>query len=219
MQSSKKSITVLTCAMLAAFNVLAQTPSGPAAPAVTTLLNVQPSVAVTSQQVETVEQLLQLDSKIALEKAREKAVKLLPQPPTPIQAPAAIAPAPDLIEVISVMGTAGEKTATIAINGKVYSRVALGSVAGPYSVTGVGDGCVSLAKQVPKAKSRKQAAKQPPAKRVCFDFQAEREASIESISPPLPGVPGGAGRGMLTPLPLPTIPAVLPAPGGSAAVY
>ena len=213
MQSSKKHLVLFAASFISTL-AIAQTSAGPV------VANVAPSAATFGQQIDTVEELLQIDSKIALEKAREKALKSAP--PVPVQV-ASVAPisAPDEFEVISILGVSGNKSAVLSINGKNYYRLTPGTSAAGYSVVAVGDGCVEVVKGVVKPKasrSKSKAMKSIATKRVCFDMQAEHEAALTAAT-------GGAATGYsgtpnslptrmtLAPLPLPTIPAVVPPAG------
>lgn len=178
-------------------------------------------------QVEIVEELLQIDSKLALEKARDKAAKDIPPPPVVAVKQTAPRAMPDSFEVVSIMGMTGEKMATIAINGQTYRNLRVGSSAGGYKVSSIGGGCVDmepLPGDRPKGNSKKAIksnTSQPVVKKVCFDFQAEKDAALaESMATSAAGAFGSNGGGAIgnarmtiAPLPLPTIPAVTPAVG------
>lgn len=211
MQSSK-TLAALFAAMSFSSFVCAQSPAATPRPL--------------DSQIEIVEELLQIDSQLALEKAREKAAKELPPPPQVVVAPSAPVAMSDVIEVVSVMGIGEGKMATLEINGRSHYRLGVGSLVADYKVVSVGDGCVGLEtvqKTRPKAQAKNAAksksAAKPPVKKVCFDVQAERDsaraASSLANTTPMAGGAGVAGAGRVAPLPLPTIPAVVPQVGAN----
>lgn len=161
-----------------------------------------------------VEDLLILDSKIAMEKMSSLSAKLAP-PPVAANAPAApVAAAPERIEVLSVMGIGGNKKATLTIDGKRFSQLGEGSKAGKYLVKSVGGGCVDLVVAgKPSAKAGRKAGKQA-VKHVCFDPDAEVEQQMPAVGGGAYAGQGGGGgiqtRMTIAPLPLPVVPAPMP---------
>lgn len=160
----------------------------------------------------TVEALLVLDSQIAMDKLNAQAAKAAPPPPVSSgPSLAAAAPAPEKIEVLSILGIGGDKKVTLLINGKRYTQLTEGAKAGSYVVQSVGGGCVTL---VPasaakgKSKSAKSQASKARSKRTCFDPDAEDEM-LAGGGMAL-GQPSGGGiqtRMTIAPLPLPVVPA------------
>lgn len=164
---------------------------------------------------ETVETLLTIDSRLAMEKMNERAAKAAPPAPASApMAPTAVEP-PETIEVVAVLGIGDAKKATILISGKRHSQLVVGSKAGKYVVRQIGGGCVDLevSGKAPKAVPKQALAKAKPGKgrlkHVCFDPDAEYEPS-----PGAGGVMAGQGGGTINtrmtvaPLPLPMVPAV-----------
>lgn len=162
----------------------------------------------------TVEELLDLDAKIALEKLRQKAADTLPPaPPPPLDSTKAVVAA-DVVDVQEILGYADSKRATIHLNGQPYTSVRVGSKVASYKVKSIGMGCVELEKATPasrpvaRAKPRKGA---PPPKvmKACFDQEADAarmQASLAtaSVGGTMPSLNGGARPPM--PMPLPALP-------------
>lgn len=156
----------------------------------------------------TVEALLAIDSKLALEKLNEQANKALP--PVPSNAPMApVSEAPEVIEVLAILGIGEAKKASIVIDRKRHSQLVVGSKAGKYVVSKIGGGCVDLELARKSSKKAKNTTKKGAIKHVCYDPDAEYEQQ-----PALGGgyaSPGGGGsintRMTIAPLPLPMVPA------------
>lgn len=209
MQSSKRILGVLLLAPVVALAQAPQASSGQTAPPASAQQGA-PAMSVAPSHAMTVEALLVLDSQIAMEKMNAQAAKAAPPPPVSSGAVAvAAAPAPEKIEVVSILGIGGDKKATLLINGKRYSQLIEGSKAGKYVVQTVGNGCVSLATQATKAKTKSsKASSKAKAKNVCFDPDADEE--MLGAAGLAQGQQGGANintRMTIAPLPLPVVPA------------
>lgn len=131
MQFSKTSragvLAALTLLAFAASNVSRAQPSAPAQ---------QDKLKL--DQARTVDDLLQLETKMLVEKN-----KPLPPPSAPVTA--RVEKAVDVVEVDGIWGVDDAKKALVRVNGSVYN-VGVGGVAGAYIVRQIGGGCVRLAK-------------------------------------------------------------------------
>lgn len=215
MQSSKEALLALVLVTPAIAFAQQQPVMGAAPTASQAQAQFVAPPAGTNSHAETVETLLVIDARLAMEKMNERAAKAAP--PSPAQAPMApsVAAPPETIEVVAVLGIGDAKKATIIISGKRHSQLVVGSKAGKYVVRQIGGGCVDLelAGKAVKADSPAKAAKGKPGKgrikHVCFDPDAEYEQS-----PGNGGAFAGQGGGTINtrmtvaPLPLPVVPAV-----------
>lgn len=138
----------------------------------------------------TVEQLLQLDSQAALDKARERASS----PPVSLPTAAARAvPGPALPrdtsgsneawEVLAILGPLGLQQADLAVQGQLHRGLRVGSPIQGFVVQDIGRGCIQL----------KSATTTSVHKRLCFS-----DSTPASVQPSAPGA-----MPMPMPMPLP----------------
>lgn len=184
----------------------------------------------------TVGELLDIEAKMAAERAQEKLADFqarqrakTPPPQATGGGVAGSATAPmaasrpqppeDRIEVLAVLGIEGSKVTNLRINGELRVRQSVGATFGGYTIEQIGASCVVLraaakpsgspVKQVAagRSKSKVEAPSQPTLRRVCFS---------EYDAPPPAVVAGGAGGGVIPVITAPALPLPMVPPVGVA---
>lgn len=179
----------------------------------------------------TVGELLEIESKMAAERAQEKLADFQSRQRGKAAQSAATAPAggaaplvatakpaappEDRIEVLAVLGIDGAKVANVRINGELRVRQPVGATFGGYSIEQIGSSCVVLRPvavvanppTAPRSAARatnKGTAPAPVLRRVCF---SEYDAAPAVMA----GIPGAA-PGMVPVITAPVLPMPMASP-------